>query len=434
MGGSRSHFPFRGFMPALDLSQSAFAQTRLIAIETPAAAESSWRGHVVARLAGIAKVAVVATTLALSVSASFGAEAQPHVHHGSSASVVTAQDQAIVNSYRAEMLSPKMAETWKASRPDLQIFRTFGGVDHKDDRPLSAKAGVSLASMDSTDAERLKTVDADFLDAGKSIMAISMSMPNAYFHADAKAKGDVCMVQVNAEILGFHKDIAKATGMANDVIRDYLIRHEMSHCVEHSDVDARLVSAVFKSPGDAVQLTASREAGINAITPPRSHEADYLRQKIELDSGKLDTHKTRHESEEYADGLSLLSLVVEGRADLKDVRSFAKLRESMNESGAVHQTAQFLESMANKLQDDPKILAGLKTQHAQDIASGKGLQIQGMESWMNKLWQENANAPFAKADATMVSAPSRAESIVKGSLFASLSQAGKPAPSTMLRP
>ena len=138
--------------------------------------------------------------------------------------------------------------------------------------------------------------------------------------------------------------------------------------------------------------TAKQIDGLLAkISPSKDlHPDDQLREGIRSIVLSLAVESNYGlQSEEFADAVSMLSLIKEGRIEVSDLGRFAQYRLSTWRSDPVHDTSSLLINIEKRLQQDPELVRRWQREHREAVAT-KGLQIGDVVDWVSPLWKAHA--------------------------------------------
>ena len=397
-------------MAALDISKSAFANTRELVFETPAMAEGGWRVHATNAIKTLSKVAVLAVLLVLTAVNTAHAD---DISTAPVASVVSAiQASQLVKKpfqrfnadigvlYQASINSSNDINTWKSLRPNLNILGMYNGVAAYPGT-LSQNAGVLPQDYVSDESKKhIKELNAgiEFNSKSKETPGAAIVIPNIFFKIAEKPAGAQCIISFNVHIADVHHDIKKATNWPDDVIRDMVIRHELTHCIETSDRTDRVIKILMNpeiKEGSMITPKSLKNIDLWIL----NNQSKILKNNTEgqaraafLSSLEQLNKKSalRLESEEISDAIPILSLIKESRLDVSDITSYAQLR--INDNDQDHETSSMLLNMQHQLEINPSVVLKWRQDHAKEFMQGKGLQINQLVNWVQPLWKAHSQA------------------------------------------
>lgn len=405
-------------MPALDPSQSAFAHVRELIVESPMASDTNWRTHAVDRITGMSKAAVVAIGLTVAMGGALAHGPQQSAPSTAAAEAVAQQEfQAAANRAadakyaRMEQLADLYVETlregqvqkvWSQLRPDVKIFTQYGENDLGGQKTVAERVGLADQDLKGPKSrEQLNEIDSIIAAIGRSEQnpAAAISLASAYFKPAAKPEGSVCTLSFNPHVDQIHDEIKRMTKWPDDVIRDHVIRHEATHCIEQSDRNAYLVQKLNNSAAVAGTLIAEKTKilfddtlGKMSRAPNTDHPDDQSRANLMSAMLKTMNPSSSNNAEEIADALPLLSLIKEGRLEVKALGEMAFMRTKSKFAGDVHDTSSLLYNLEKELSNKPEIVAKWRGDHAKDVASGAGLQVKELLDWVSPRWKAHADA------------------------------------------
>ena len=130
---------------------------------------------------------------------------------------------------------------------------------------------------------------------------------------------------------------------------------------------------------------------LGSMARDTEHDHANDRMRVDMLNAMVDARNdaTILMSEQMSDSLALLSLIKEGRLQVRDIEAMAKVRDK--DAGSDHHTSDFLRAMQKSLTDRPDVVAGWQKSHQKDLREGRGLQIDDQLSWLQPLWIGHAN-------------------------------------------
>lgn len=223
-------------------------------------------------------------------------------------------------------------------------------------------------------------------------------VPHAFFQPTSLPAGSVCSVHVNVFIAPVHDMLRLSTGFSDQVVRDFVVRHELAHCGEHASRNDYLVAKLRGEAAPAgVTITdkaaalydsvaASQFRGSNAVVEGK------LRKSMLDAMEQVGSDMITLQGEEYADGFAALTLLKEGRIKVDDISQIAEFRRAFWEKDPVHDSSSLLVNLLDQLRLHPELLQGRQESHIRDQATGRSLQISDLQSWYVPFWKAHAAA------------------------------------------
>lgn len=411
-------------MPAIDPTKSAFSQVRELIVESEIATDTNWRSHAVDKITSMSKAAVVAIGMTVFMG---GALAHDHHHQTmpnaateavtqmevqgakqSSADAQFARTKELADLYIRDLIEGKSQASWAKLRPNVKIFTQYGEYDIGGKETIAERVGI---------AERIGMVDKDFRGAksldlvnevdsmisaiGRSDQspAASISLASAYLKPAQRPEGSFCTVSFNPHVDKIHDEIKKITGWPDDVVRDHVIRHEATHCIEQADRNGYILKELDKTESVTGPLISDKSKLLFESTiakmkraPSTDHPDDQARENIMSAMLKTVNRSSSKNGEEISDALPVLSLIKEGRLEVKGLSEMALMRSKSNLSGEMHNTSSFLSSLERELKKTPEVVDKWRADHAKEMASGSGLQVGALLDWVAPRWKAHADA------------------------------------------
>ena len=97
---------------------------------------------------------------------------------------------------------------------------------------------------------------------------------------------------------------------------------------------------------------------LGSMARDTEHDHANDRMRVDMLNAMVDARNdaTILMSEQMSDSLALLSLIKEGRLQVRDIEAMAKVRDK--DAGSDHHTSDFLRAMQKSLTDRPDVVAG----------------------------------------------------------------------------
>lgn len=406
-------------MAALDPSKSAFSKAQNISIVSPMGVGTDWRSHVVDRVTSLSKAAVVAVGLTMSMGTALAHE-QPQfltpITAEQSDKVTMEWESESVKKEKAkfkrmeelselyfeELSKGTLQKTWSQARPNLKVATQFGDQDMGRQSKVSERAGMTKEDFSSPKtAAIVHDLDLILMAIGGSeeMSAAAISLSNSFFKPGKNVEGSFCTVSINPHIGAYHDEAKRITNWPDDIVRDIAIRHELTHCIEQSDRSSYLSSKLANQNASVGPLLAEKsikffEKALQDL--PRAdnseHPDDQVRLNI-INATRAIAHPSlTNNAEEISDALSVLSLIKEGRLGVDALGKMSDLRSDGKFYDADHDTSSLLKNLEKELLQDPDQVRKWQRNHAQNMASGEGLQIKDLLEWATPRWKAHADA------------------------------------------
>ena len=386
-------------MPAIRPQDSVFSKPDHVAIHKQATLDDNWSSHVMDKVTSLSKRSVVAVGMVLATTSAMGQTPGTEPNPAN----------AVQQMYEAGMRDKGQLKAWQDARPGLMIDNRVNGQSLSGAKSIAELMGVNPQTVSSDKTMPLfQQLEEALRDSGEyrgMASASTLVVPKAFFHPKDPINESVCTVTVTSGISEVHNEIAEKTGWANDVVRDFVLRHEMSHCIEQGDHNALVMSkltgkkAEWPSQGmfsgaQPFVSQESREIVDDVIQHMSRNASDHHpedRVRDELINVRL---RSRDDtvtvmSEQVSDSVALLSLIKEGRLKVDDIEKVAALRDE--KSGDDHHTFDFLRGLQKTLTDRPDVVKAWQASHQKDVKEGRGLQIDDQLNWLQPIWNEHAN-------------------------------------------
>ena len=332
------------------------------------------------------------------------------------------RDAAVHDGYEAGLRNDNEVRAWQNARPGLVIDGRINGASVDAVRTMAERAGVTQEDHSS---ERTKAIFEEVENVLKYLgrqrdlsgSASTLVVAKAFFRPKDPLNESICTVTITSGIHKIHNHLKDRTGWPGDVIRDFVLRHERSHCIEQSDHNALLMHQVtgrvelaenrlFANAQPFVSDESRERIATVVKTMKRNKDYDHPEDRMRMDAMTAAMASRVKEtvvmSEQMCDAIAVLTLINEGRLKIADIETVARVRDE--DSGNDHHTADFLRDVQRRLVEQPDVVKGWRSGHQKDLKEGRGLQISDQLAWLQPVWIGHVNGlKKAKADARSTS-------------------------------